>query len=227
MAAEPAATTVAEHRFIRHGSWLICPVLGALLIWLLRMAAGWVAGLSWAPFQGVFELAASVPDPWGTVGAVVIGLIIGLGFAGLMAQERLTVTVEPERVTLAVGSSAQHIARDEIGSVFLDRKYLVVLDGSGAEQARQPSDLDWTKLRRAFVEHGYPWREKDPFAGHYALWVEDAPELPLRINALMAARERALRKRDGKEAAVLRTELAQHGILVRDEKKRQFWRATG
>ncbi|MEV0700331.1 hypothetical protein AB0I53_20805 [Saccharopolyspora sp. NPDC050389] len=226
MAAEPA-TVVAEHRFIRHGSWFVCPLLGALLIWLLRIAAGWVAGLPWAPFQGVFELAASVPDPWGTVGAVVIGAIIGLGFAGLMAQERLTVTVEPERVTLAVGSSTQHIARDEIGSVFLDRKHLVVLDESGAEQARQPSDLDWMKLRRAFVEHRYPWREKDPFAGHYNLWVEDTPELSLRINALMANRDRALRKRDGKEAALLRTELAKHGILVRDEKKRQYWRAAG
>ncbi len=42
----------------------------------------------------------------------------------------------------------------------------------------------------------------------------------------MSARDRALRKRDGKEAALLRTELAERGILVRDEKKRQYWRAT-
>ncbi|MBB5155749.1 YqeB family protein [Saccharopolyspora phatthalungensis] len=226
MAADPATTTVAEHRLVRHGSWLICPLLGALLLWLLRLVAAWVSGLPWAPFQGVFELAASVPDPWGTVGAIAIGAIIGLGFAGLMAQERLTVSVAPERLTLTVGRSARHVERAEIGSVFVDGKHFVVLDETGGELARQPSDLDKAALRRAFADHGYPWRDKDPFAARYSLWVEDTPELSLRLNALMSARDRALRKRDGKEAALLRTELAERGILVRDEKKRQYWRAT-
>lgn len=224
MADESAATTVAEHALVRRGSWLICPLLGALLVWLLRLVAAWVAGLEWAPFQGVFELAAAVPDPWGTVGAIGIGAIIGLGFAGLMAQERLTVTVAPEHVTLLVGSSRRQIERAEIGSVFVDHKHLMLLAESGAEQARQPSDLDKRSLRRAFVEHGYPWRDKDPFAGHFSLWVEDTPDLPLRVNVLMAARERALRKRDGKEAALLRTEIVKQGIVLRDENKRQYWR---
>jgi hypothetical protein len=167
-----------------------------------------------------------VPDPWGTVGAIGIGAIIGLGFAGLMAQERLTVTVAPEHVTLIVGSSQRQFERAEIGSVFVDHKHLVLLDESGAEQARQPSDLDKAPLRRAFVDHDYPWRDKDPFAGHFSRWVEDTPELPLRVNALMAARDRALRKRDRKEAALLRTEIAKRGIVVRDEKKHQYWRTS-
>ncbi|MGW3467869.1 YqeB family protein [Saccharopolyspora sp. NPDC000995] len=226
MAAEPAATTVTEHRLVRHGSWIVCPLLAALVVWLLRLASAWVAGLPWAPFQGVFQLAASVPDPWGMVGAIAIGAILGLGFAGLMAQERLTVTVEPEQVVLTVGRSQQHIARAEIGYVYVDGKNLLVLDESGGEHIRQPSDLDKFALRRAFTEHGYPWRDKDPFTGSYSLWVEDTPELSLRINSLMAARERALRKRAGKEAALLRTELVKHKILVRDEKKRQYWRTT-
>ncbi|MCI2420492.1 hypothetical protein MOQ72_23875 [Saccharopolyspora sp. K220] len=226
MAADPDATTVAEHVLVRRGSWVICPLLGALAVFLLRLVAAWVTALPWAPFQGVFELAASVPDPWGTVGAIVIGAVIGFGFAGLMAQERLTVTISAEQVTLTVGRSEQHTERAVIGSVFVDGKHLVLLDSSGGELVRQKSDLDKRALRRAFAEHGYPWRDKDPFAGHYSLWVEDTPELSLRINTLLAARERALRKRDGKEAALLRTELAERGILVRDVQKRQYWRAT-
>ncbi|MGP4020249.1 YqeB family protein [Saccharopolyspora sp. 5N708] len=226
MAADPDATTVAEHAFIRRGSWIFCPLLGALVVFLLRLVSTWVAALPWAPFQGVFELAASAPDPWGTVGAIAIGAIIGVGFAGLMAQERLAVTVSAQQVALAVGRSQQHVERAGIGSVFVDGKHLVLLDDSGAELVRQKSDLDKRSLRRAFTEHRYPWRDKDPFAGHYSLWVEDTPELSLRINTLLAARDRALRKRDGKEAALLRTELANRGILVRDERKRQYWRAT-
>lgn len=227
MSADPAETTVAGHRIVRQGPWIFFPLLGALCLWLLRLVSDWVAGLSWAPFQGVFELAAAVPDPWGTVGAVAVGVFIGLGFAGLTTQERLAVTVGPQRVTLTMGRSEQHVERDDIGSVFLDGTNLVLLDEAGAEQVRQPCTLDWTALRRAFTEHGYSWREKDPYAGRYTEWAEDEPELPLRTNKLLADRARALRKRDGKQAALLRRELAGQGIVVRDVRKRQYWRRTG
>lgn len=38
--------------------WLGFPLAGALVLWALKLAAGWVAGLPWAPLQGPFELAA-------------------------------------------------------------------------------------------------------------------------------------------------------------------------
>ncbi|GAA4618997.1 YqeB family protein [Saccharopolyspora hordei] len=225
MASEPAPTTVAEHALLRRAMWIICPVAGALVGLLLRWASGWVAGLSWAPFQGVFELAASVPDPQGTVGAVAIGALIGFGFAGLFAQERLNVTVSPQRITLRVGRSEQHLDRGDVDAVFVDGRDFVVLDASGAELARRRSDLDRAALRTAFTEHGYPWHDGDPH--EYRLWDEEDSELPLRVNVLMADRERALRKRDRKEAALLRAELAEHGIVVRDAQRRQYWRSVG
>ncbi|KAA5831177.1 hypothetical protein ABT337_00250 [Saccharopolyspora hirsuta] len=225
MAGESAPTTVVEHALLRRGTWIIFPLLGALVVLLLRLVSGWVAGLSWAPFQGVFELAASVPDPWGTIGAIAIGALIGFGFAGLFAQERLAVTVDAERITLAVGTSEQHLDRDDVDAVFVDGKDFVVLDGAGAELARRRSELDRKELRKAFTAHRYPWRDGDPH--EYRLWSGEDSELPLRINALMADRERALRKRDHKEAALLRAELAERGIVVRDAKQRQYWRSVG
>ncbi|MER7083070.1 hypothetical protein SAMN02982929_03045 [Saccharopolyspora kobensis] len=224
MAAEPGPTTVAEHALLRRGTWVICPLVGALLLLLLRLASGWVAGLPWAPFQGVFELAASVADPWGTIGAVAIGAFIGFGFAGLFAKERLTVIVAPERLTLAIGDTEQHLDRDQVDAVFVDGKDFVVLDAAGAELVRRQSELDRKELRKAFTEHGYPWRDGDPH--EYRLWDDDSSELPLRINALLADRERALRKRDHKEAALLRAELAERGIVVRDSQRRQYWRSV-
>lgn len=218
------ATTIRPPALVRRGSWIYCPLLGAVAGFLLRVVAAWVAGLSWAPFQGVFELAASGADPWGTLVAVALGLIIGLGFAGLFAQERLTVTVGPEQVVLATGRHAHEIPGGEIDAVFTERGHLVLLDGTGAELARRKSGLDRLALRDAFREHGYRWRDSDPYAGHYKLWTEDAPELSLRDNTLMADRDRALRRRDHKEAALLRTHLAERGIVLRDGHRKQYWR---
>ncbi|GGI75573.1 hypothetical protein GCM10011581_10780 [Saccharopolyspora subtropica] len=221
-----APTTVTEHHLVRYGSWVVCPALGAVLVLLLRLVSGWVTSLPWAPFQGVFELVAAVPDPWGLTGSLLVGAMIGFGFAGLMAQERLAVVVAPDRVELTVGRSTERIDRAGVGAVFVDGRDLVVLDGAGAEAVRKRSDLDRRELRSAFREHGYPWHDEDPHAADYQLWMADTPELSLRINTLMAARDRAVRKRDGKEATLLRAELGRHGVVVRDRDNRQYWRRT-
>ncbi|WP_093413118.1 YqeB family protein [Saccharopolyspora flava] len=218
------ATTIHPPALVRRGSWIYCPLLGAAAGFLLRVVAAWVAGLPWAPFQGVFALAASGADPWGMLVAIALGALIGLGFAGLLAQERLTVTVGPEQVVLATGRNAHEIPAGEVDAVFTERGHLVLLDGSGAELARRKSGLDRLALRDAFREHGYAWRESDPYAGRYELWTEETPKLSLRANTLMAERDRALRRRDHKEAALLRTQLAELGIVLRDGHKKQHWR---
>ncbi|RRO16050.1 hypothetical protein EIL87_13300 [Saccharopolyspora rhizosphaerae] len=220
------ATTIRPPALVRRGSWIYCPLLGALAGFLLRVVAAWVAGLPWAPFQGVFELAASGADPWGLLVAIALGALIGLGFAGLLAQERLVVTVGPEEVVLATGRHAREIPGDEVDAVFTERGHLVLLDGTGAELARRKSGLDRFALRDAFREHGYRWRDSDPYAGRYVLWTEDTPELSLRGNTLMAERDRALRRRDHKEAALLRAQLAEQGVVLRDGHRKQYWRKT-
>jgi hypothetical protein len=100
----------------------------------------------------------------------------------------------------------------------------------GEELARKATDLDADRLQAAFVIHGFPWLAGgDPHKDEFRLWAEDMPDLPAGANALLKARARALGKGgDGKEdAAELRAELARLGIVVRDEKKRQYWRRTG
>jgi hypothetical protein len=56
--------------------------------------------------------------------------------------------------------------------------------------------------------------------------VPDLAGLPDGANALLAARAKALKKRDADESAVLLTELHRLGVVVRVEKGRQYWRLT-
>jgi cysteinyl-tRNA synthetase len=66
-----------------------------------------------------------------------------------------------------------------------------------------------------------------PRARHFRRWVADMPELPVDADALLRAREKALDKGDDDDAAELRAQLAKLGVVVRDQKERQYWRRSG
>jgi hypothetical protein len=219
-----AETTVADPGWTNGLWWVVCGLLGAGAGWLLRLIAGWVASLRWAPMQGPFKLLASLPDPQATIGAVAIGAAGGLALAYQGYRESLAVTVSPHRVRLARTGVATTLGRQSVNAAFVDRRQLVLQGPAGEELAREPSDLDAGRLRDAFVRHGYPWYDRDPFEADYRRWVPDTPDLPAAANALFAARQRALARKDRDDAAELRAELARLGIVVRDEQQRQYWR---
>ncbi|GAB4051951.1 YqeB family protein [Catellatospora paridis] len=202
------------------------PIAGMALGWLLKAAAGWIAGLSWAPLQGPFKLIAQIPEPWATVGALGLGLVAGLLLVLTAIGERLTVTVRDDAAVLARVDGPSHtVARAGVTSVFVDGKQLVLQGADGWEHARESSDLRPAELRAAFTAHGYPWRDEgDPHRDLFRLWVPDLPGLPDGANALLAARAKALSKREEAESAVLRQELRRLGVLVREEQRRQYWR---
>lgn len=202
------------------------PIAGMALGWLVKAVAGWIAGLSWAPFQGPFKLIAEIPEPWATVGALVLGLVAGLLLVLTAIGERLTVTVRDDAAVLArVDGPSRTVARADVAAVFTDGKQLVLQGADGWEHARETSDLRTDELRAAFTAHGYPWRDDgDPHRELFRLWVPDLPGLPEGANALLAARAKAVSKREEAESAVLREELRRLGVLVREEKRRQYWR---
>jgi hypothetical protein len=147
-------------------------------------------------------------------------------FAYLGAAESLTVTVSDDRVAMTRGGTTTEIERAAVSAVFLDDKKLVLLDAEGAELARETSESGAAdRLRDAFVGHGFPWRaEGDPFRDTFRRWVEDTPDLPVGADALLKARAKALSKGERADLAELRAELARLGVVVRDERKRQYWR---
>lgn len=217
-------TTVQETAAVRYGIWVACPAAGAALVWGLKLAAGWITTLRWFPFQGVFELVTDIPEPWATLAALAAGALGGGLLAVFWAAEMMSVEVSPGRITLRKDDKTFGFDRDEVESAFADGKQLVLLSPSGAELARETSDLSRAKLERAFTAQGYRWRDTDPFAAEFRMWVEHAPELPADVNALFTARRKAILKYENDEAAELAREIRKRGVSVRDEKKRQYYR---
>lgn len=200
------------------------PALGVLLGRLVPHVADRVAGLRWAPMQGPFELVASFDDGWTAVAGPVTGLVLGLGGGLLGYALAMRVTFEGDTVRIAKDGESRILARAEVAAVFLDKDRLVVLDTTARQVVRQRSDLEPGDLDRAFTAHGYRWLHEDPYAGCYHRWVRDSAELSAAANAVLKAREHALRKKNATDAEELRDEAQRLGYVVREEGTRQYWR---
>ena len=227
-------TVMSERAWVRALMWAGFLLFGAGAGWLLKAVTGWVVSLPWAPLQGPFllldRLIASFGEPQATIGVLAAGAVAGLAIAFIAEQESLAVVFSGDRITIKRGETLREIERASVGAVFLDGRQLVLLGRSGEELARENSDLDAGRLREAFLTHGFRWlADGDPYEDEYRLWVEHTPDLPPGADALLKARKKALdRGEEGKEdAAELRSELARLGVVVREEKKRQYWRRVG
>lgn len=221
--------TVAPSTAERALIWLGFPLVGAGLGWLVLVLADWATepGHGIPLFRGPLKLIASLPEPQGTLAAVALGLAGGLAVAYAAVRDYLIVTISDNDVTISHDGSSWTVPRSAVDVVFLDRKQLVLLGHATEELVREGGDADAGRLERAFVAHGYPWRpDGDPHAGAYRRWVDDTPDLPAAANAILRMRDRALDKGDQDDVRELRAELAKLGLVVRDEKKRQFWRPT-
>lgn len=202
--------------------YAVCVLAGAGVGWLVGFLAHWLVTLPWAPLQGPARLLASIPGPWLPVVGAVAGLVVGL----VAQHEELVVRLSDEGVVLTRKGRDQEFAHDAIATACRDGKYLVLLGHDGGELAREECDLDAGRVAEAFTEHGYAWADTDPHQGEFRRWVPDTPELPAAANAFLKARQTALEKKGPSDGDVreLREELARLGVIVRDEKRRQYWR---
>lgn len=226
MAERPGVEVVRHSPGYHVFLWTVLPLGGVLVAWLLSMVPQWVDGLSWVPFQGPIDLLDQLTGRLGTIVLLVIGAVLG-GVVALTAyDEIIRVEIGAEEVTIVQGDDVTTVPRSSVGGVFKDGKDLVLTDPLGREIARRSSDLGPDSYRQAFLAAGYPWHDADPFAGQYLRWVEGSPGLPEGADAYLQARQRALEKNDKDDARALRGELAIRGVVVRDEKKKQYWRSV-
>ncbi|MGP4000638.1 YqeB family protein [Streptomyces sp. 8N706] len=211
---EPAWRTVCVY--------VVLVLAGAGVGWLVGFLADWLVTLPWAPLQGPARLVASIPAP----GLPAAGSVAGLAL-GLVAQhEQLVLRLSSDRVVLTRKGREQEFSHDVIATVFRDGKQLVLLGHEGGELTRQECDLDVGRVADAFTEHGYVWADDDPHKDEFRRWVPDTPGLPMGANAILKARQESLEKKSPSDDDVreLREELARLGVVVRDEKRRQYWR---
>jgi hypothetical protein len=222
------STVVRPPGWLRTLAWIGLPLVGAALGWLLVAGAGWLLTLPWIPMRGPIRLIDSLPDPQSAIGAAALGGVLGLFGGWAVADGGLRVTVAADRVRLTRGDAVREFDRARVGAVFLDGERLVLLDRDGRELAREPAGLIVDGLAEPLRRYGYPWRpDGDPHRAAYRRWVPDLPDLPAGADALLRARQRALEAGRPDDADDLRAELARLDIVVRDERKRQYWRRIG
>ncbi|GAB2582992.1 hypothetical protein GCM10027168_14600 [Streptomyces capparidis] len=206
--------------------WIGLPLLGAGAGWLLQAVAGWLVKVPFVPFDGVLRAIDEVSDvePWSTVGGLAVGALAGAVLAGLGALEHVTVTVSGHGVALRRVGETRACPRSDIAAAFAEGEVLVLLGHATEELLREKTGYGPAKLGPAFAAHGYRWLDGDPHRAEFRRWVPGADGLPPGADALLRAREKALEKGDKDDAAELRGELAALGVVVREEKKRQYWR---
>ncbi|GED71370.1 hypothetical protein BRE01_50720 [Brevibacillus reuszeri] len=198
---------------------------GVVVGYFLPQIAAWALKLPWVPFEGPLKLVNYFSGIWVNLLLALLGLIVGLVVAAVAVKELLVVTITDEEVQLDKDGHKQTIVRKEIDTVFLDGKQLVILGKSGHELARDKIDESPSTVMDAFKSYDYSWStEGDPFKHEYKRWVLDTPDLSTTANALMKAREIALKKKDAKDGKELRNELIKLGYIVREEETRQYWR---
>ncbi|WP_238431894.1 hypothetical protein [Streptomyces cavernae] len=206
---------------------LFCVVCGGAIGWVVTLAADWLVTLRWAPLQGPAELLTSVPEPGRTIGAATVCALLGLVVGFIAVHESLGARISDVRVVLTIRGEERDFPRDAIVLAVRDGKQLVLLGRGDVELAREDCGLSWQRLADAFTEHGYGWADEDPHRSEFRRWVPGNAGLPEGASALLEARAAALKtKNDADDARELRAELAKLGVIVRDEKGRQYWRTA-
>ncbi|MEU0007957.1 hypothetical protein ABZ079_27685 [Streptomyces sp. NPDC006314] len=202
--------------------YFVFVLAGAGVGWLVALLVDWLVTLPWVPLRAPAELVASIPAPWLPAAGSLTGLALGL----VAQHEQLVIRLSDDRVVLTRKGRAQEFSRDTIAAVFRDGKQLVLLGHDGGELTRQECDLSVGRVADAFTEHGYVWANADPHKDEFRRWVPDTPGLPEGANTILRARQESLEKKGSSDDDVreLREELARLGVVVRDEKRRQYWR---
>ncbi len=228
----PRTTTVRHGMGYHLFLWGLFPALGAALGWVVSMLPGWllalpewVLALPFLPGPDLVATLAGLSGPTPAVVLTVLGAVAGAVLALASYDDVLTVEVDDDAVRVVAAGHTTEVERGRFGIAFLDGRDLVVLDTDTAEAVRRATEHPAKRLRPAFEAHGYAWADADPHEDAYRRWLDGTPELDGHVQALLRTRQEALEKEDADDAAGLRAELADRGVVVRDDKRRQYWRA--
>jgi len=214
---------VATPMWARVLVWTGLPAAACGLGWVIHQLPDWILRIPFAPMRGPFKLAARLPEPESTIGALLLGAAGGLVLAFLVDRESMTVRVSRTEVVLSRPGTTRTVPRPDVAVAYRDGDHLVLLGRTGRELAREPAHLPARRLAPLF---GAAWSARDPYADAYRRWVPDLPEIPAEPAAIFAARQKALDRGDNDDAKELRAELARLGYVTRDKHKKQHYRQT-
>ena len=136
------------------------PVILVGLAWFLPWLLDFVLDLPFFPWQRRFRLVDSLTDNVSSWVLSLIAVVVGLVVAAVLIHVEPKLTVTDDSLTLAKGDNEQRFDRDQVGSVHLDKKTLVLRDADGSELLSQKLSAAPADVRAALDRHGWqvtPW----------------------------------------------------------------------
>ncbi|PEE39676.1 YqeB family protein [Bacillus pseudomycoides] len=203
---------------------LIPMVLGGLIGWFIPTIADWILKLPVVPMEKLILLITSFNNLWVSIVATVLGIIVGVLLTFIIFDESLEVTLSNNSLQLKLGDNIETIEKKDISVIYMENKQLIILGQNSEELYREVFETRKETVRQTLLNYQYPWKEKDPFYSHYQRWVLGHPDFPEKINALLYAREFALKENKKENAKYLRKDLAKLGVVIRDERNGQYAR---
>ncbi|WP_026908118.1 YqeB family protein [Paucisalibacillus globulus] len=203
---------------------LVPMILGGLIGWFIPVIADWLLNLPVVPWEKLIEFIASLNSLWISIVASIIGIIAGILLTLIIFEESLEVTITYENLLLKLGDKVDTLDKKDISTIYIENKQLIILGKNSNELYREVFETKIDTVRETFRNYQYPWKEKDPFEKEYQRWVLGHPDFPEKVNALLYAREHALKEDKKKDAKYLREDLAKLGVVIRDERNSQYVR---
>lgn len=217
-------TFLGYNRFEKALIIMVPMILGAIIGWFIPIIADWILKLPIVPLEKLIITITSYNHFWVSIVATIIGVVVGLIFSLIVFSEALKVKMSDKELKLTLGDQERIINKKDISAVYVENKHLVVLGRCNNELYREILESKLETVREAFRQYHYPWKEEDPFMNQYQRWVLGHPDFPENINALLYAREYALKEDKKEEANRLRKDLATLGVVIRDDKTAQYVR---
>ena len=149
--ADVLAMPKSDQVVVTAGAPLILVGLAWALPWLLDLALG----LPFFPWQRRLELADSLTDNVSSWVLSGIAIVIGLVVAAVLIHVEPKLTVTRDQLTLAKGDNEQRFPREQVGSVHLDKKTLVLRAADGSELVSQKLSAAPADVRAALDRHGW------------------------------------------------------------------------
>ncbi|MGW6131580.1 YqeB family protein [Cellulomonas sp. NPDC055163] len=153
------STTVGG--FDRDGRLWVIGVLGAGglgLGALVPVVARWLEDAPWVPFEGPLRLLSSFDASWLTWGRPAIGLALGVVAAAWVISASAVLEIDAEEVQVRRHGRVERVlARPTVAGVHPRGAKIVLESELGRTLFADDVEGDRAAVRRAFVEHGYPW----------------------------------------------------------------------
>src|SRR5699024_7098431 len=196
---------------------VIAAAIGSVQGFFMKVLAGWAAKIPFIPLSPLWEWISEWHGGWVPIFGIVVGVIAGIAFSIYAFNETLHITVKDDAIIFRFKSEEKMIDSSDVGTVYMEKKILVVLDHHGKELYRGKPEAKRYVVVDAFRHHDYTWEEQDPYYNQYQQWYPDHPDFPNDINALLAARKKALKKDKKDEAEALHKDLTSRGVVIRNK----------